>query len=87
MIRRNPREEEMYQARLKLWRDEESRLRYAEERALSQGRVESQIDVALKLQRLLRIAESPREALAQLGLNGLGKLIDELLAKLQERKS
>ncbi len=86
MIRRTPSEEEMYQARLKLWRDEESRLRYAEEKGREEARAEARIQLAQTLQQLLGVPETPKDELVKLEADRLTALIEDLKAKLRKRQ-
>ena len=90
MIARNPRERELYEARLKLQRDQEMRLRAAREEGLAEGRAEGRAEGEAKgrvklLQQLVGVDVSSDEALSGLSIEELSALEGDLQRRLRER--
>ena len=90
MIARTPRERELYEARLKLQRDEESRLRHAREQGLEQGleRGLQQGHLAGRLQTLQEIVGDPVTPIDDLrsqSAENLSSRISEIQRRLRDR--
>ncbi len=75
MIARNPQERELYEARLKLQRDEQSRIDAAEERGEARGEARGNAHGRIQLlQQLLGQTESKHEELRSLSLDALASM-------------
>jgi predicted transposase/invertase (TIGR01784 family) len=86
MIARSPRERELYEARLKMQRDEQSRIEAAEERGEARGRSEGRLIGRVQLlQTLLGLPESSDADLAIRTIDQLAQLESDLQRQLRER--
>ena len=87
MIARNPREQELYEARLKMQRDEQSRIEAAKDQSREEGREEGRLIGRIQLlQQLLRLAESPAEDLKNRPVDELEAMESDLQRQLRERE-
>jgi cell fate (sporulation/competence/biofilm development) regulator YlbF (YheA/YmcA/DUF963 family) len=91
MITQSPETRELYEARLKIKRDEEARLDYARTEGIAEGRVEGEqlglargekIGQIRLLERLLRRSPTDDAELAKASLQDLSRRLDDL-EKLQ----
>jgi len=82
MISQTPRERDLYEARLKLERDEAARLQGAREEGERIGKLMGTIQT---LQQLLQVNVSPPEELRGQSEAGLTRLMESLQARLRER--
>ncbi len=82
MIAKSPKERELYEARLKLQRDERARLKAAEDQGLAKGETTGQVKL---LQRLLGLPVSPSEELAGKPYEELRHMLSELERQYEER--
>jgi len=98
MIARNPRERELYEARLKLQRDQEMRLRAARQEGLAEGLAEGRAEGRTEgeargrtvgriqlLQQLVGVDVASDEALSGLSIDELSTLEAALQRRLRER--
>ncbi|MFN0051686.1 MAG: hypothetical protein ACKV0T_05820 [Planctomycetales bacterium] len=90
MIAKSPRERELYEARLKMQRDEAARLKYSMEEGLAKGHVEGRVEGRLigqiqLLQQLLGLSESPTDELAAIPVDQLSSLFSDLQTQRRER--
>lgn len=81
-IAQTPREKELYEARLKLRRDERARLKAAEDQGLAKGEVTGQIKF---LRRLLGIPAVHSSELAATPIEKLNQMLNELKRQHEER--
>ena len=94
MISHTPQERELYEARLKLERDEAARLLGAREEGLAEGRAKGReegerigklIGVVQTLQQLLGIEVSPSDKLRAQSEEDLSLLVETLQSRLRDR--
>ena len=86
MIAKTPRERELYEARLKLQRDEQSRLDAALDRGLAQGLEKGQYVGRIQLlESLLGQDTSPTDALTAQSIEELQTLEADLQRRLRDR--
>ncbi len=86
MISHIPQERELYEARLKLERDEVARLLGAREEGREEGeRIGKLIGVVQTLQQLLGIAVSPSDKLRAQSEENLSLLAETLQSRLRDR--
>ena len=90
MIARSPKERELYEARLKLQRDEQSRIDAARDQSRAEGKAEGKAEGRVLgriqlLQQLLGLPESPDDALECLPPDQLAALEGDLQRQMRER--
>ena len=98
MISHTPQERELYEARLKLERDEAARLLGAREEGIAEGRAKGReegreegerlgqlIGVVQTLQQLLGIDVSPSDGLRTRSEDALSVLVETLQSRLRDR--
>ena len=83
MIARTPRQRQLYEARLKMQRDEQSRIEAAEERGEARGRLVGRVQL---LQQLLGQPESREAELTSQPIDQLAALESDLQRQLRERE-
>jgi hypothetical protein len=82
LIARSPRERELYDARLKMQRDEQSRIEAARNQSHAEGRLEGRIQL---LQQLLGVPESTADEFERLTTDELVRLEQDLQQQLRAR--
>ena len=88
MISHTPQERELYEARLKLERDEATRLLGAREEGREEGeRIGKLIGVVQTLQQLLGIEVSPSDKLRAQSEENLSLLVETLQSRLRDREA
>jgi hypothetical protein len=86
MIARNPRERELYEARLKMQRDEQSRIEAARDQSHAEGRLEGRLEGRIQLlQQLLGVPESTADEFERLTTDELARLEQDLQQQLRAR--
>ncbi len=86
MIAKSPKDREIYEARLKLQRDEQSRIEAARDQSRAEGQAAGRVMGRIQLlQQLLGIPESPDDALEGQTMEQLAALEGELQRQMRER--
>jgi len=82
MISKTPHERMLYNARMKMQRDEVSKLLYAQREGIAEGEQNGAIHM---LQQILGLPETPREELARLSAESREAVVEELKIQLRKR--
>ena len=88
MIAKSPKDRDLYEARLKLQRDEQSRIDAARDQSRAEGRAEGEVTGLIKfLQRQLGVPVAQPDELAAKSIDDLRSMLSELERQFDERNS